>query len=385
MAEPSVLRIGLCASRPEQRELVQSLLSQADNAVFHVDVLSSASDAVAAIRRGDHDAYLVESHLTTGDAPAPAAAHPAASEIFSAAAASGRPVIILGADDDWSPALLDAGAWDCLPRAELTPALLLRSVALAVHHARRCAAERRQLHARKMDAIARLAGGVAHDFNNLLTAMLGYAEMLRESLDEHDVRRDDVREIQRAGERATALTRQLLTFGLRHPVQPRLLDLNAIVQRLSAILEPLLGAGVQVELRTRDGLDPIRADASQLELLVVNLAKNARDAMSPGGRIRIETGIGFLDTAEAAERLHARPGKHVTLVVADEGRGMSPEAMSHLFEPFFTTKEKGKGTGLGLPVAYGIVRQAGGHITVESEPGRGTTVTVFFPVATEST
>lgn len=364
-------RIAVATEASKDAGAIQALLISSPTSPFQADALTGCRALEDALRSAAHDAYLVQGPLL--DRPG----------LLARLVGTGRPVVILAAREDpvLEAACLEAGAWDCLALPSLTPALLTRTVLRGIQHARLAEAKRRRLTARKMEAVGRFAGAVAHDFNNLLTAMLGYAELLRDTLDPDDDRRDDVAEIQRAGERATALTRQLLTFGLRNPVQPKILHLDEIVQRLSAILPPVLGNGVQVQVVTAAGADTIRADASQIELMILNLARNAAEAMPAGGRLRLETAAVDVRETPTADDEQVPPGHYSVLLVADEGTGMTPEVMSHLFEPFFTTKAKGTGTGLGLPVVYGIVKQAAGHITVDSTPGRGTTVRVYFPVA----
>jgi PAS domain S-box-containing protein len=235
------------------------------------------------------------------------------------------------------------------------------------------------LYAEKMEAIGRLAGGVAHDFNNQLTAILGYAEMLAESLDDEDPRRLDVQEIVRAGERAAAFTEQLLAFGRRQPRKLKVVDLNAIIRRLEQLLRRTVRENIEFELVLEAGLDAVRADPTQLEQIITNLALNARDAMSSSGRLTITTANVTVAAHELRDRAPMPPGRYVMLSVADTGRGMDPEIQSHLFEPFFTTKGEGKGTGLGLASVYGIVKQSGGYIWVTSEVDRGTTFRVYLP------
>jgi two-component system, cell cycle sensor histidine kinase and response regulator CckA len=231
----------------------------------------------------------------------------------------------------------------------------------------------------KMEAIGRLAGGVAHDFNNLLTAIIGYSQMALARLPPGDPMRKDIGEIEKAGHRAAGLTSQLLAFSRRQVIQPKVLDLNAVVVEVSKLLNRLIGE--DVELKT--SLDPetgfVKADRGQIEQIIVNLAINSRDAMPGGGRLTVETANVDLDESYAAEHVDARAGPHVMLAISDNGSGIDKETRLHIFEPFFTTKEQGKGTGLGLSTVYGIVKQNGGHIGLYSEPGRGTTFKVYLP------
>jgi PAS domain S-box-containing protein len=231
--------------------------------------------------------------------------------------------------------------------------------------------------AQKMEAVGRLAGGIAHDFNNLLTAILGYSEigLLRPGLD--DQLRHDLEEIHLAGERATTLTRQLLTFSRKQLVLPQALDLGVVVVELSKMLRRLIGEDVELETLIEPGALTIKADRGQVEQVLMNLSVNARDAMPAGGRLSIEVCLVHLDAAYAQQHVDVPTGEYVMLAVTDTGIGMDAETRRHLFEPFFTTKESG--TGLGLATAYGIVKSAGGSIWVYTELGRGTTFKVYFP------
>jgi two-component system cell cycle sensor histidine kinase/response regulator CckA len=233
--------------------------------------------------------------------------------------------------------------------------------------------------AQKMEAVGRLAGGIAHDFNNLLTSILGYSELLKDSLDPGDRRREEVEEIRRAGQCAAALTRQLLTFSRRHVAEPTVIDMNAIVTQFDKILRRTVGEDIIVSLRLEPALNRIKMDAGQLEQILMNLSVNARDAMPRGGALTIETANVDIRTDDHGAQSQIPPGRYVALAITDTGMGMSQEVQSHLFEPFFTTKEVGKGTGLGLSTVFGIVKQHEGGIGVVSKIDRGTTFTVYFP------
>ena len=226
--------------------------------------------------------------------------------------------------------------------------------------------------AQRLESIGQLAGGVAHDFNNLLSVILNYTEFAKGQVTDPRVR-EDLAEIERAAERAAALTRQLLTFGSRDVVRPANLDLNAVLHDLAGMLHRTAGVGVTVEMRLAEDLWQVHADRGQLEQVLINLTLNARDAMPSGGVLRIET----WNVEDRGGR-----GARVRLVVRDTGTGMSEEVRERAFEPFFTTKEPGEGTGLGLATVYGIVKGAGGDVTIESEPGQGTVVTVELPAVT---
>ena len=231
----------------------------------------------------------------------------------------------------------------------------------------------------KMEAVGRLAGGVAHDFNNLLTAISGYSDLLLHRLPDYSTLRRDVEEIRKAGDHAAALTRQLLAFSRRQVLQPKVLDLNAMVKNMGQMLRRLIGKDIELSTDLSPSLSRVKADPGQIEQVIVNLAVNARDAMPGGGRITISTADAELSPAYAAAHPEVRPGPHVLLSVADTGHGMSDETQAHLFEPFFTSKERGKGTGLGLATAYGIVQQSGGHIRVNSAADRGSTFLIYLP------
>ena len=232
--------------------------------------------------------------------------------------------------------------------------------------------------AQKMEAVGRLAGGIAHDFNNVLTAIFGYADLLLDQFGTDDRRRADVLEIRRSAERAAALTRQLLAFSRKQVMQPRTIDLNGVIRNIENLLGRLVGEDIEVVLDLDPALEPVRADPGQMEQVLMNLAANARDAMPEGGRFCINTANMQVDET-AAERPHLQPGRYAKIAVRDYGTGVSGEIREHIFEPFFTTKEVGKGTGLGLATVYGIIKQSGGNIYLESCEGQGTTFGVYLP------
>jgi PAS domain S-box-containing protein len=257
----------------------------------------------------------------------------------------------------------------------------VRAVGITLDVTERHTLEEQYQQAQKMEAIGRLAGGVAHDFNNLLTVILGSCELLLADLDPDDLRQADIAEIEKAGIRAAGLTRQLLACSRKQIIEPALLDLNAVVADMQAMLGRLIGEDVKVVVVLRPELAPVKADRGQVEQIVLNLAVNARDAMPKGGTLTIETANVELDENYPKTHLAVKPGFYVALTVSDTGTGMTPQVQARLFEPFFTTKEPGKGTGLGLATIHGIVTQSGGSVNVYSEVGRGTSFKVYFPRA----
>jgi len=226
-----------------------------------------------------------------------------------------------------------------------------------------------------------MAGGIAHDFNNLLTSILGHNEITLRGLPADHPLRDGIEEVAKAAERAAALTRQLLTFSRKQVLQPRVLDLNAIVADMEKMLRRLIGEDIELLTRLQPDLGATKADPSQIEQVLMNLVMNARDAMPAGGRLIIETANVAPDEIHDWRRKKGAPEPYVLLAVSDNGTGMDAETRSHIYEPFFTTKECSKGTGLGLSTVYGIVKQSGGHIWVYSEPGRGSVFRIYLPRA----
>jgi two-component system cell cycle sensor histidine kinase/response regulator CckA len=243
--------------------------------------------------------------------------------------------------------------------------------------------EEQLLHAQKMEAVGRLAGGVAHDFNNMLTVISGYNRMILDELPVADPLRGYAEEVLNAAERAAGLTNQLLAFSRRQVMQPRVINVNTIMSQTQKMLQRLIGEDIALSMSLAPDIGNIRADPGHVEQSIVNLAVNARDAMPTGGRLTIETANVVLDENYARTHMGVAPGDFVMIAVSDSGHGMDAETRKRVFEPFFTTKAKGKGTGLGLATVYGIVKQTGGDIWVYSEPGCGTTFKLYFPRVAE--
>ncbi len=239
-------------------------------------------------------------------------------------------------------------------------------------------------HAQKIEAIGQLAGGVAHEFNNTLTAITAYSSLMLARLQPDSPLRHDVEQVIGSAERAATLTRQLLAFGRKQVLQPRAIELNEIVRTSIELLQPLVHPGIRLRTNLDETVPVTEADPAQIEQVIVNLVLNARDAIEDEGTITIGTRLIAVD-GTAAEQHDVEPGEFLELRVDDTGSGMDEETRSHIFEPFFTTKAEGKGTGLGLSTAYGIARQGGGCVTVETEPGDGTTMTVLLPLRAAQT
>ena len=257
----------------------------------------------------------------------------------------------------------------------------LRGIGISTDITERYSLEQQYHQAQKMEAIGRLAGGVAHDFNNLLTVILGFCDLARADLEPNDPHHADLEEIQKAGQRAAALTRQLLAFSRKEIIEPTVLDLNTVTADVRSMLERLIGEDVSISIHPSAEPALVHADPGQMQQIIMNLAVNARDAMPGGGAMMIEVANADLDEAYAKMHLGMQAGRYAVLTVTDTGMGMTPDVQAHLFEPFFTTKQAGKGTGLGLATVHGIVTRSGGNVTVYSEIGRGTSFKVYFPRA----
>jgi two-component system cell cycle sensor histidine kinase/response regulator CckA len=263
---------------------------------------------------------------------------------------------------------------------ERTAGLVAANEALHAEILERQRLEAQLLQAQKIESIGRLAGGVAHDFNNLLMAISGYSDLALDALPPEHAARGDLCEINKATQRAAALTRQLLAFARKQIIDPRIIDLSDLIQNIHSLLQRLIGEDIELVIHIDREIGSIKADPIQIEQLLINLAVNARDAMPQGGKLTIETTSTILDEDHTHICADIAPGSHIVmLAVSDTGMGIPPEVQEHLFEPFFTTKEPGKGTGLGLATCYGIVKQHGGGIAFSSEVGQGTTFEIYLP------
>jgi signal transduction histidine kinase/ActR/RegA family two-component response regulator len=276
---------------------------------------------------------------------------------------------------------LKAGAADHLTRGKLMRlnAAVEREIRNARMRRERVRLEEQFRQSQKMEAVGRLAGGVAHDFNNLLTVITGYSDMLLASRDLKEAQRTALEEIRRSAERGGALTHQLLAFSRRQPLEARMVPVNDLILQLEKLLRRLIGEDIELVTIAAAAQDLVEADPGRLEQVLMNVVVNARDAMPNGGKLTIETGSVQLSDSFSAKQLGVTPGGYVTISITDTGVGMDETTQSHLFEPFFTTKNPGRGTGLGLATAYGIIRQSGGAIRIFSELGKGTTVRIYLP------
>jgi signal transduction histidine kinase len=300
------------------------------------------------------------------------------------------PFILVSAvvSEETAVAAMKAGAHDYIMKrnlARLAPAIERELGEAQTRLARKAAeealrqSEEQLRQSQKLEAVGRLAAGVAHDFNNILTVITGHAELLLSQLDAHDPRRKNAERVEKAASQAAGLTRQLLTFSRKQVVEPRVVDVNALILNLENMLRPLLGEDINFRVVPDPGAARIKADPGQIEQVIMNLAVNARDAMPKGGKLTVTTANVTLDKNRLANLPGLSAGDYVMIAVADTGAGMSSEVKAHLFEPFFTTKPTGKGTGLGLATCFGIVKQNAGGIYVQSELDKGTTFKVYFP------
>src|SRR6476469_1748538 len=372
-----MVRILAVDDDPQARALIEIALTDAPFQ-YNLEVVTTAASGIRRIASGEHDVYLIDQQLPDGNGV----------DLIHRAKAEGisQPFILMtghgsGALDE---AASREGAADYVEK-HMVGAHLERSIRYALRNWQSARAlfdrEEQLRQAQKMEAIGRLAGAVAHDFNNLLTAIVGYADMIAERTNPDETIRDAA-EIRKVADRAAALTRQLLAFSRKQFLDPVVLDLNEAISGLLQVLPRVIGERIHTQMRLGTDLKPIKADAGQIEQMLLNLVLNARDAMPNGGELVIETASVVLDRDRlASEGLTLKPGRYAMLLVSDSGTGMDDSTRAHAFEPFFTTKPKGKGTGLGLATVYGIVDQSGGQIALETAAGRGTTFRIYLPEA----
>ena len=361
--------------------LTKDLLSRLDGVRHEIHWVSDYRSALRAAHEGDYDVCLVDYRLGAKDGI----------ELVRELVAAGHdvPVIVLTGqgNHDVDIEAARAGAVDYLVKGEVTPALLERTIRYAMRgHADMRAlrdSEETLRQAQKMEAVGQLAGGIAHDFNNLLTVISGYTEILLRRPGFEAEGSKELAEISKAAEQAARLTRQLLTYSRKQVVEPRALDLNDIVIETQTMLERLIGENIEVSTTLAEDLASISADDGQIKQIIMNLVVNARDAMPEGGTVLLATSNVTLADVSTSSRPDMTPGDYVLLTVTDTGHGMDAATAERIFEPFYTTKERDAGTGLGLSTVYGIVKQSGGHIEVESDPGMGTTFRLYLPQVAE--
>jgi len=363
------LRALIVEDSPADAEMILRELRRGGFTPTHERVETAAA-LRAALQRQPWDVILSDYYLPGFDAPGALA--------VLQASGSDLPFIVVSGSvgEDTAVAAMRAGATDYImkDRLQRLPPAVARALADVAVRRERMQLQRDLAQAQKLEAIGRLAGGVAHDFNNVLTAILGSAELLLLDAPRGASAREEVEIIRDAAMRAQELIRQLLAFSARQVLQPAVIDLNDLVKNLGRMLRRLIGEDLAFATELAPDLGAVRADAGQVEQVLVNLAVNARDAMPDGGALTIRT-----MNVEMPQSSDLPAGRYVAIEVADTGVGMDAATLARVFEPFFTTKERGKGTGLGLASVYGIVRQSGGHITVSSTPGAGTTFRIHLP------
>jgi two-component system cell cycle sensor histidine kinase/response regulator CckA len=370
------LRVLIVKDSAPDAELVVAELRQAGFEPTY-EVVDSAPGLRAALDRQTWDVVLCDESLTAFDATS-------ALQILRESSPDLPVIIVSGSErDELAVDAIRGGADDYVLKGSLTrlTAAVAREVGARAAREEHRRVEAQLRRSQRVEAIGQLAGGIAHDFNNLLTVILSYSESLLAQLELADPLRVEVIEIQRAGHRAAALTRQLLAFGRQQHLDPQVVDVNEIVTGIEQLLQRVIGEHIELNTKLTTDAGRVRVDVSQMENVLLNLAVNARDAMPRGGALLIETSNVSLDATTMArmEGPEVPPGDYVVLTVADTGCGMDAETRARAFEPFFTTKESGRGTGLGLPMVYGTVTQSGGSISIDSDVGRGTTVKMLLP------
>jgi signal transduction histidine kinase len=376
MSDPALI-ILLVEDNPGDARLIREMLVELPGMRFDVKHADRLATGLAHVRGGNIHAILLDLGLPDSRGHDTfAVAHAAASHI---------PIIVLTGlgDEELAIRTVQEGAQDYLVKGQADASVLERSIRYAVERKRAEQALRSSEMAlqrsQKMESVGRLAGGMAHDFNNLLGVILGYSEVLEDSLDGNDELRKHAGKIKKAALSATALTRQLLAFSRRQVLEQTVINLNSVVAEIETMLRPLIGVDIELTTVLEPALGQVKADRGQIEQVIMNLAVNARDAMPHGGQLRIRTANVEMDEISVRQYAPQSPGSYVLLEVSDTGTGMDAETQAHIFEPFFTTKEVGQGTGLGLATVYGIIKQSSGFIWVHSELGRGSTFEIHLP------
>jgi two-component system, cell cycle sensor histidine kinase and response regulator CckA len=351
-----------------------------DDFGFDLDWVDNYEDGLNSIKLCQHEVYLIDYRLGEMDG---------LMLMRQGMRLSESPFILLTGqgDREIDVEAMRVGAADYLVKGSIDATLLERSIRYAIERKNaeriRQRLEEQLRHAQKMEAIGRLAGGIAHDFNNSLTIIMTCSQLIQREKQIAPKLHEYAYEIERAGQQAFALTRQLLAISRNQKLQPRLINLNELIIDLKQILRRALGSHIEMITITRQQTSTVKADPSQLEQVIMNLVLNARDAMPNGGKVIVETDRKYLDQSYTNQYIGLEPGLYTSLTVSDTGDGIAPEVLPHIFEPFFTTKEN-KGTGLGLATVYGIVQQSGGQIRVYSEIGLGTVFKIYLPLPSDT-
>ena len=378
-----VVNVLMVEDEPGDAEYLRWMLKDVPGGSFELACVERLGDALAHLRTRPADVVLLD--LTLPDS------HGIETLTRLRSHQPEIPIVVLTGLNDEQMAIeaLRHGAQDYLVKGQLDPNLLSRAVRYAISR-KQVESELRESQeqlrkVQKMEAIGRLAGGIAHDFNNMLTSILGFASFTSTQLGEDHPCYADVNEIVRTGQRAAALTRQLLALTQQQAtLELHSIDLNRVIRDMHQLLRRTLGEDIEIVTVCGDGLWPVKADAGQMEQVLMNLAVNARDAMPKGGTLTIESANVTLTEGDCVSRQDLAPGDYVLLRVRDTGQGMTTEVLEKAFEPFFTTKEKNKGTGLGLSTVYGIVTHFLGCVELDSTPGRGTAATIHLPRARDA-
>ncbi|MCH8061557.1 MAG: response regulator [Chloroflexi bacterium] len=375
--DSSPIRVLLVDDDEDDFIIARDLLSDLDASGFQLDWVSSYDDGLNEIVRGEHDVYLVDFRLGSSDGL----------QLIRDALEKGskKPLILLTGQGDREVDVeaMRAGASDYLVKGQIDADLLERSIRYSIERKRveseRAALEEQLLQSQKLESVGQLAGGIAHDFNNLMTPIIGYSQMVLMSLSRECREHGYVEEIQKAAERASRLVQQLLAFSRKEIVQPKVINLNDLIINIDKMLRRLIGEDIELVLLPMPELKLVKIDPSQFEQVLVNLTINARDAMTDGGTLIIETSNVSFDDGYSEGHNEIASGQYVMVAVSDTGVGMSKDVKTHIFEPFFTTKDNATGTGLGLSTCYGIIAQSSGYLWVYSEQGQGTTFKIFLP------